>query len=231
MTTGCGFAAPVRTHPDVMPGRKAPEDERRETILCAAYAVAARDRLAGVTIRAVAAEAGVSHGLVFFHFGSKETLLADLLRWLLAHTLVAAEVPAAIEALATGGTPTERMLAAIRHDLSWLPRTRERVELFFDYWVLGTRDPSVRDAIRAALERYRAAFLPLARAVVAEWPARYGDDGAEGLATVAASFVEGCALRAVLDPSRFDVEQAMGTLAALVGAPDAASAASGLTTT
>jgi AcrR family transcriptional regulator len=199
-----------------MAGRKIPEEQRREAMLRAAFAVAEREGLAGVTARAVAKQAGVSSGLVFFHFQSVDGLLAALLDWLLAHTFVAAELPARP---APGSSAATRMLAAVRRDLDALPRARRRVELFFDYWVLGTRDPAVRGTIRLALERYRLAFLPLAAAVVAEAPARFGPGGAEGLATVAASFVEGCALRAVLDPAGFDADAAMGTLAALVRAP------------
>jgi AcrR family transcriptional regulator len=199
-----------------MPGRKRPEDERREAMLRAAYAVAARHGLGGVTARAVAAEAGVSSGLVFFHFTSKDALLAALLDWLLARTLVAGEL--------AGSTPdglsvAERMLAAVRRDLEALPRARARVELFFDYWVLGTRDPAVRRTIRAALDRYRASFLPLAEAVVAEAPWRYGPDAAAGLASVAASFVEGSALRAVRDPDAFDADREMAALVALLRIP------------
>lgn len=197
-----------------MAGRKIPEEQRREAMLRAAFAVAAREGLAGVTARAVAREAGVSSGLVFFHFQSIDGLLAALLDWILAHTFVAAELPARER---PGATPGQRMLAAVRRDLDALPRARRRVELFFDYWVRGTRDPAVRDTIRRALERYRLAFLPLAAAVVAEAPARYGPGGAEGLATLAAALVEGCALRVVLDPAGFDAGRAMATLAALVG--------------
>ena len=58
-----------------MPGRKVPEEQRRLEILKAAYRVAARDRLTGLTAQAVAAEAGVSKGLVFFHFGNRDALL------------------------------------------------------------------------------------------------------------------------------------------------------------
>lgn len=211
-----------------MAGRKIPEEERREGLLRAAYAVAARDGLTGVTARAVAAEAGVSSGLVFFHFHSVDALHAALLEWLLAHTFVAAERP-------RGNAPNEsaagRMLVAVRRDLDALPRARRRVELFFDYWVRGTRDPTVRGTIRRALDRYRAAFLPLATAVVAEAPdGRYGPDAAAaaaGLATVAATFVEGCALRVVLEPADFDVDAAMATLTALVRTPAAAGGAAG----
>lgn len=197
-----------------MPGRKAPEDQRREAILHAAYAVAARERLTGLTVRAVAAQARVSSGLVFFHFQSREALLVALLDWLLEHTLVAGELP---QVAASGASPAERMLAAVRHDLAWLPRARARVELFFDYWVLGTRDPVVRGKIRAALDRYRDAFLPLARAMIRDDPARYADTTPEALAAVAANFVEGSALQAVLAPDAFDAERTLSALVALVG--------------
>lgn len=200
-----------------MPGHREPEEQRREAILRAAHAVAARDGLAAVTGRAVAQEAGVSSGLVFFHFQSKDALLAALLEWLLAHTLVAGEMPLV---LAPDASAAERMLAVVRRDLLALPRARARVELFFHYWVLGTRDDAIRATIRTALDRYRASFLPLAEAVVAESPAgRQLPDAAAGLAAVAASFVEGSALRAVLDPDGFDVAQAMATLEALLRIP------------
>jgi AcrR family transcriptional regulator len=198
-----------------MPGRKAPEEQRRLEILKAAYRVAARERLTGLTAQAVAAEAGVSKGLVFFHFGNRDGLLVALLEWLLEVTLVAPEMP---ERLA-GRTAADRMLAAIRRDVEALPRQRERVALFFDYWVMGTRHPGVQRAIRGALNRYRDAFRPLAEEVVAAEPARFAATGAEGLAGVAAGFIEGCALQVVMDPERFDVEGSMSTLAALVAQP------------
>jgi AcrR family transcriptional regulator len=196
-----------------MPGRKVPEEQRRLEILKAAYRVAARERLTGLTAQAVAAEAGVSKGLVFFHFGNRDGLLVELLEWLLEVTLVGPEMT---EMLA-GQPPAERMISAIRRDVEALPRQRERVALFFDYWVMGTRHPGVQRAIRAALDRYRDAFRPLAEAVVAAEPERFGRVGAEGLAGVAAGFIEGCALQVVMDPDRFDVESYMRTLVALVG--------------
>ena len=199
-----------------MGGRKQPEEQRREEILRAAFAVAARDRLTGVTARAVAAEAGVSSGLVFFHFHSVDALLVELLDWLLERTLVAGEVAFLV---AADPDPATRMMAVIRRDIERLPRQRARVELFFDYWVLGTRHPGIRGRIRKALDRYRDAFRPLAAAVVQSDPARYAGITAEGLATVAASFVEGCALQVVMDPEQFDVERSMSTLSALVRTP------------
>jgi AcrR family transcriptional regulator len=198
-----------------MPGTKAPEDERREAILRAAFRVAARERLTGLTAQHVAREAGVSKGLVFFHFGSRDGLLVELLDWLLEHTVVA-RADDEVRALPT---PQERLLEVIRRDVEALPRQRERVELFFDYWVMGTRHPGVRDSIRAALDRYRDALRPLASEVVAADPERYAGITADGLAGVAAGFIEGCALQVVMDPERFSVARSLDTLRALVARP------------
>jgi TetR/AcrR family transcriptional repressor of bet genes len=202
-----------------MGGRKAPEEQRRDEIVRAAFVVAAREGLAGVTARSVAAQAGVSSGLVFFHFKSVDALLVALLDWILERTIVAGEVRGLAVAIAR---PSERIMAVVRRDLERLPRQRKRVELFFDYWVLGTRNPSIRRTIRAALDRYRNSLLPAAADLVNSDPARYATVTPEGLAAVVASFIEGCALQAVMDPTKFDVEQSMATLAALVAQPAAA---------
>ena len=206
-----------------MPGQKAPEDERRDAILRAAFRVAARERLTGLTAQQVAEEAGVSKGLVFFHFRSKDGLLVALLDWLLEHTLVAV----ADDAVRALPTAQDRLLSVIRRDVEALPRQRERVELFFDYWVMGTRHPTIRSSIRAALDRYRDALRPLAEDVVRADPQRYDGMSADGLAAVAAGFIEGCALQVVMDPERFDVGQSLDTLRALVTHAPAAAVGDG----
>ncbi|HEY7461911.1 MAG TPA: TetR family transcriptional regulator, partial [Gemmatimonadota bacterium] len=71
-----------------MPGRKAPEADRKEQILNAALRTAARDGLEGLTIRNVAAEAELSSGLVLFHFNTKDALLTAALDVLLETTAV-----------------------------------------------------------------------------------------------------------------------------------------------
>jgi AcrR family transcriptional regulator len=70
-----------------MPGQKANEATRREQILKAAYEVALRRGIDGLTVRAVAARARLSHGLVLFHFKRKDQLGLALLDRVLAMTL------------------------------------------------------------------------------------------------------------------------------------------------
>jgi AcrR family transcriptional regulator len=203
-----------------MPGRKEPEEERRRAILRAAYTVAARERLTGLTARAVAAEAGVSSGLVFFYFGSIEKLQIALLDWLLERAVAsgeATEVPLPEDVPA--GDPAARLIAIIAHDVRGLPRQRDRVELFFDFWVLGTRRPVIRRKISLALARLRASFVPLAQAVIDAESERWAGTTAEGLANVVTSFLRGCSLQLVTNPTQFDVEQSLAAIEALVRHP------------
>jgi TetR/AcrR family transcriptional repressor of bet genes len=217
-----------------MPGKRKPEDERRQAMVEAAVRVAIRDRLGGLSVRAVAKEAGVSKGLVFFYFGSREGLLLGALDWLLESTLVLTDdglgeavgaeavgtegsAPVAGSGGATGsGDPSGALALRLRRELSRLPAERERVELFLDYWVMGTAVPEIQSRIRRAFKGYRESLLSLTEAVVAESPERYGGVSPRSLAAAAVSVVEGCALQLMSDPEGFDVERYVAAVEALV---------------
>src|SRR5579884_4112780 len=55
-------------------------DDRRTRILEAAVRVVPRNGLRGTTVEQIAAEAGVSPATIYWHFGSKEELIAAMLR-------------------------------------------------------------------------------------------------------------------------------------------------------
>lgn len=200
-----------------MPGAKAPEAERREQILAAAYAIAARERLDGLTVRRVATEAGLSPGLVHFHFQNKEGLLLALLDRLIDE-LIEMEMSPEVAAL---DTARERLLGRIREEVAKLPSERDAVELFYDYWVVGTRHPEVRGRIADALAAYRASFRPLVEDVIAEEPSRFAGTPPEMLAAIVVSFVQGNAVQAVMAPGDVDIDDFMDTLERLVPPPAA----------
>lgn len=56
-------------------------EEQRERFAAAAIRVVARDGLEGMTMRAVAAEAGLSYGSLFHYFPSKDDLLMEAVRF------------------------------------------------------------------------------------------------------------------------------------------------------
>ncbi|MEH0416644.1 TetR/AcrR family transcriptional regulator [Streptomyces sp. B21-083] len=61
--------------------------EGRDALLAAAVKVVARGGLRKLTYRSVAAEAGVTHGLVAHHFGSRDALLEQALQWVVRHSI------------------------------------------------------------------------------------------------------------------------------------------------
>ncbi|MER6350895.1 TetR family transcriptional regulator [Streptomyces sp. NPDC001634] len=65
------------------PRKRVHYGEGREALLNAAVRVVARGGLRRLTYRAVAEEAGVTHGLVVHHFGSRDALIEEAL----AHTI------------------------------------------------------------------------------------------------------------------------------------------------
>lgn len=60
--------------------------ERRETVIRAAYKVMARDGVHRVPLHQIATEAGVSKGLLIYHFSTKDGLVLASLEWVLAAT-------------------------------------------------------------------------------------------------------------------------------------------------
>jgi TetR/AcrR family transcriptional regulator, transcriptional repressor of bet genes len=209
-----------------VPGVRAPEEQRRAQIVEAALTVAARDRLDRLTVRRVAAEAGLSPGLVFHHFTDKDTLLLAVLDHLIARTIpsVVAQPASGDGHLGASTPPTappttsagDLLLELVRRDLARIDEDRELIELFFDFWVMGTRHPEVRSRIAGALRSYRTALRPLAAAVVAEEADRFASTGPERVAALVVAFVLGHAVQAVLDPEAIDLEGVVVTLDALV---------------
>ncbi len=192
-----------------MPGQRAPETERRRQILEAAYQVAAEKGLEGLTGRDVAQAAGLSSGLVFFHYGSIDALrlalLDELIDWLIGSD---EGVPAA--------SSTSDFLAALQEEIGLQHTDHDKVGLFLQYWVLGMRYPEMRARLRQALDRYRASFDQPAREFLAARGVNAQEKSARSLSALAVSIVVGCAFQELLDPAWFDRERPLAAMDALV---------------
>ena len=196
-----------------MPGARAPEDVRRRQILQAAFEIASREGIGGLTVRAVAAEAGLSHGLVHFHFKRKERLVHELLDWLVEAVSVL-RVP---EEIARLPGARERLHALLEQEMERLSRQPRHVRLFFEYWTLGVRDEPIRARIGDELERYRGALAVVMEELLRSDPDSFGGASADGLAAVAVSWIHGCAVQAMMDPARFHAAEYRAAVLALSG--------------
>jgi TetR/AcrR family transcriptional repressor of bet genes len=111
-------------------GRQAARARRREQLIEATIAAIARRGISQMTLTDVAREAGVSHGLVNFHFETKERLLAETLRALSAEHRANWE-----EALEkAGSSPEERLNALILAEFAAPVSKLERVSAWCSFW-------------------------------------------------------------------------------------------------
>jgi len=196
-----------------MPGKRESEDVRRGQILQGAFEVASRDGIGSLTIRAVAAEAGLSHALVLFHFERKERLVHALLDWLIETT----SVLRVSEDVARFPRAQDRLHALLQQEMSRLSHEPRHTRLFFEFWALGARHESIRARISAELERYRTAFKTIMEELLRAEPGAFRGITADGLAAVAVSWIHGCAVQAMIDPEHFDTDEYLAAVRGMVG--------------
>lgn len=126
----------------------------RTALLDAAVRVVARGGLRKLTYRAVAEEAGVTHGLVVHHFGSRDALIEESVNHALRSSL-------RVNALNTG-TGTARDFAA---DLAAMVASGPDVQAFqYELLLEARRQPEliapVARPVRGVLRRRTARTLP-----------------------------------------------------------------------
>jgi AcrR family transcriptional regulator len=180
----------------LMPGRKVPEAERREQILAAAVGVAAEAGLGGLTVRKIAEAAGISSGLVLFHYRSMETLRDALLDWLLERILrldlkrIRRRWPL---------PPRERLARLVGEELAAARGLQPEITLLLEYWVASLRQPTLRARLVPALESYRTVFRTLAFEACGDEPVAAWTP--EGFADAAVRSILGLGLETVLEPT------------------------------
>jgi AcrR family transcriptional regulator len=181
----------------------------------AACEVAASGSVDGVTIRAVAARAGLSPGLVLFHYQVKDKLLLALLDWIIDSTLVPPTEGPGGEAL----SPVERFHRILQGEMRRWASDSSRIRILFEFWVRGATDDEIGRRLRSGLRRYRQAFLPIASEVVESDARRFRKVTVDGLASLAVSFIKGCAVQAIIDRDRFDISAYIKAAAAVMSEP------------
>jgi AcrR family transcriptional regulator len=196
-----------------MPGQKATEATRREQILKAAHQVALHRGIDGLTVRAVATKARLSHGLVLFHFKRKDQLGLALLDRVLATTLTL-RVPDDVESLPS---PRARLQALFRHELYRLSKEPRRIRLLLEYWARGAHNAVIRGKMSAGLESYRVAFRQIAEETLQAEDGRRGRGTPAGLAATAVSLIIGYPVQAMIDPDHFDVAEYLAAVDGILG--------------
>ncbi len=126
-------------------GRRAPRDVRRQQLIEATIDVLARKGYAALTIADVTGAAGLSVGIINFHFDSKDNLLADCLRHL--STEYTDNWKSALAAAETGAA--RRLEAMLLADFNAELFTQRKIAAWIAFWS-ETQGRPVYDEICAA---------------------------------------------------------------------------------
>jgi AcrR family transcriptional regulator len=118
--------------------------ERRAALLSAAMRVLDRDGMRGLTYRSVAKEAGVSHGLVRHHFGSRDALIHEAVLDLAERSLQSTRLESGTGRLEDLGTGTSRMVTE--------PQNLPGVD--YELVLEARRRPELAPAVHALYDRY-----------------------------------------------------------------------------
>ncbi len=192
--------------------RREPKEARREQLMDATLAVLARRGLAQTTLADVADEAGLSRGIVNFHFESKERLLLATL------TRLSAEYDATWRAglAAAGPEPAQQLRALLVADLSETLCTPEKLAAWFAFFAESGARADYRDLCWARDDALLDAFTALCAAL--DRDGAYGYD-ARRTAMAIYAMEEGLWLRLMLGNAEFTrceaLEIALGMLGTL----------------
>ena len=124
---------------------------RREEILSATIDLLDRIGLAATRVADVADALGISPSLVFYHFGTKDALVADAF----AHA-VERDLARLDEASGAGVDPVDRMRRVLR--LYGPTGAATGWRLWIDAWALAQREPRIRAVLRRMDRRWCAAL-------------------------------------------------------------------------
>lgn len=131
--------------------------DRQELILDAVLRVLGEQGISGVSIRSVAREAGVSHGLVGYHYDDKVGLITAALRRI-------EEQDVGLVSADPDLTPEQRLRAALRRIAAKEFLTTDYLSLRLQLWSLAQADEEFERINTEAQRRYRRGLADLIRA-------------------------------------------------------------------
>jgi AcrR family transcriptional regulator len=170
--------------------------DRQQRIVDAMRASVARRGVAASTFDHVAREAGVSRGLLHYYFGTKERLLAEVVRRDAELSL------ARLEAQLAGARTADDFIALLVRSLDENVRDEpEAVALAFELFTLGQRNPEIAEELAALHASIRAHVAELLAAKEAEGVLHLRAAPA-AVADVLFALADGIALRMLTDPDR-----------------------------
>ncbi len=182
--------------------------ERKTQILDAALRVFARKGFHKARMDDIAKKAGLSKGLLYWYFESKDALILALVKLLFEPDLRELE-----RLLAEKDRPVpERLEELARSSLSALLPFHDLMPIVYEYYAQATRPGPIQKAVQRYYQRYRELLAKLLAEGVARGELR-PDLDPEQTALSLMALVEGMVLMWVVGPERKDIQNRWDSVA------------------
>ena len=182
----------------------------RERLLDAAVRLIAREGIDNVRIARIATEAGVSAGLVHYHFASRDALLEEALE----HSYERAG-DLRVAALDDGrASAPQRLQAMIDQCLPSDRPLRDDWVLWVELWLRSARDPALRPVAARLYARLHAWFTEMLAAGVAAGQLRECD--VERMTDRLLALIDGYGIRVLTGDPHMPIERARAEIWAAV---------------
>lgn len=174
--------------------RSARKAATRARLLEAAARVYASRGFAGATLDDVAAEAGLTKGAVYGHFGSKDNLLVALMEeWL------AADIAEQVALFDRDETTWKRPFVGSDRWMQELDETPDAFRLLIEFWLAAGRDERLRERLAGGFEALRRMFAGFIAQSAADAGTDVRPEGVHNFANVSLALSLGLALLRVAD--------------------------------
>jgi AcrR family transcriptional regulator len=167
-----------------------PEDtvDRRAQMIEAAATVLARQGYEGTSMKEIAAEAGVSSGLLHYYFGTKDELLAAIVRH--THDRLLTEWHDTVAGIED---PLDRIASGLRQAAEKYRARPEFWQLLFDLYVVGLKNPIIHERLDEMMNDVIGQIADEVRRINSSIPVPSPIDP-EDIAAVALAAIDGIAL-------------------------------------
>ncbi len=190
--------------------RTASREQRRQQLIDATMKCIARKGMGSTTLGDVAAEAGLSQGIVNLHFESKDNLLKETLRYLADE--YKAQFNKTLEISGPGAA--DKLLALMELDLRPSICDRRKIAVWFAFWGEVRSRPTYRKICDEFDQYYDAVVEELADTLITE--GQYKGVDASSTAMALTSMTNGLWLSFLISPGSFDRHKAMDAVNALL---------------
>lgn len=164
-----------------------------QAIVEAARLCIAEEGLAGATFERIAARAGVSHGLVHYHFRSKDKLLLAVCRE------TCRDQTAALAEVLSGHRDRTAGVDRLRQLLGQFLAAPAGFRLLSELWTLAARDPAIRAEVGRLYADQRSSLADAIHTAASEGRATLHATP-DAIATTILAVADGLALQAHLEP-------------------------------